>query len=400
MDRTVCIICNSYPPEIGAAPTRMYHLARLLRQNGYRVEVICGLPNYPLGKIFPTYRGRALHREELEGIVVKRVWLYPSNSRQPLHRLFSMLSHSVSLWAMALPALLRRKPDLFIVSSPPLFMALTGAMLGRLCGRKVLLNISDLYPSTALDLGLLKKGWLYRRLEYLEKRLYRQAHAVMGQSTAILEHVQEQLNKAIPTFLYRNLLPAVKGSSVETGTGTRRRKIVYAGLLGPVQGIRELCHSIDFAALHLELHLYGDGPDKEAIKTLTEENPDSGVYLHPVMAHEEMTEVLKNYDAALVPLKTDIRGAVPSKMYAALAAGIPVFFSGNGEGAAFISDHDLGWVSAPGDYRALHDRLLLFSGMDAVAYAALRDRCTAIAQGLLNKDRQDDAFLHFIRSLF
>lgn len=400
MGQQICIICNSFPPEIGAAPTRIYHLAHLLQRNGYDVEVICGLPNYPLGKIFPDYRGKVVYEEEQEGIRVKRVWLYPSNSRRLLHRLFSMLSHSMSLWTLAFPGLLRHKPDLFIVSSPPLFMALTGAVIGRLCGRKVLLNISDIYPSTASDLGLLRKGWRYRRLEDLEKRLYRKANAIMGQSEEILAHVRAQLQpETKPSFLYRNLLPAQEAPPIPCQPGKTRR-IIYAGLLGPVQGIYELCRQTDFGSLGLELHLYGEGPDRSRIEAYLSERPDSGLVLHPATELESMPGILQMFDAALVPLKTPIRGAVPSKLYAALAAGIPVFFSGDGEGAGLIRSRDLGWVSPAGDYEALYQRLRDFSLMSPEDYSALKDRCRAAAQHLLSKEQQDRAFLDFIRLSF
>lgn len=382
---------------MGAAPTRIYHLARLLKREGYRVTVICGLPNYPVGKIFPEYRGKVICTEEDEGIVVKRIWLYPSNSRQPARRLFSMLSHSLSLWSLALPALLRDKPDLFIVSSPPLFMALSGTMIGKLCGRPVLLNISDIYPSTAYDLGLLKKNRAYRWLEFLEQRMYRNAQGIMGQSEEILEHVSSRIRRKVPTFLYRNLQPSTPDTSAPAA-GTVRR-VVYAGILGPVQGVLELCRSVDFAALNLELHLYGEGPDRPLLKEWLATAPGKGIVLHDPLPMARMQELLPQYHAALVPLRKYIRGAVPSKLYAALAAGIPVLFSGMGEGAGIIRNGGLGWVNEGGDYAALTDNLRQLAALSDDAYLQLRQHCRKEAGEAFHKDRQDHSFLSFLRRL-
>ena len=49
------IITSYYPPEIGAASNRIYHLSEGLKQN-YNVTVVTQLPNYPTGKIFKDYK--------------------------------------------------------------------------------------------------------------------------------------------------------------------------------------------------------------------------------------------------------------------------------------------------------------------------------------------------------
>src|SRR5512134_3610698 len=53
--------------------------AKALRKRGHEVEVLTGFPNYPEGRIYPGYGQRLLHREEMDGISVLRVPLYPSH---------------------------------------------------------------------------------------------------------------------------------------------------------------------------------------------------------------------------------------------------------------------------------------------------------------------------------
>ena len=42
-------------------------------------------------------------------------------------------------------------------------------------------------------------------------------------------------------------------------------RIIYAGLLGIAQDVLAICKNVDFEALNTELHIYGDGNQKNEI---------------------------------------------------------------------------------------------------------------------------------------
>ena len=77
----ILIISNYYPPEKGAAANRIEQLALQLLNNNYDVSVVCPLGNYPKGKLFKEYKGKFSVTENLKNIVVKRLWIYPSVSK-------------------------------------------------------------------------------------------------------------------------------------------------------------------------------------------------------------------------------------------------------------------------------------------------------------------------------
>ena len=203
------IITSYYPPEIGAASNRIHHLANALKDE-YNVSVITPLPNYPTGKIFPEYKGKFSNISHEDGVNVIRLWLYASKSKNKFLRLFAMLSYSLSLsWYF----LWHKLPNRVIVQSPPLLVAFTCMFLLRSKRRKLILNVSDLWPSAGFELGALKKNFSYRLLQKLEKFNYKSADLILGQSNEILDHVKTITTKP-DLSLYRNF-PDIVPSSIE-----------------------------------------------------------------------------------------------------------------------------------------------------------------------------------------
>jgi len=394
----VTLICNSFPPETGGAPGRIYQLAKLLQENGYAVRVISAMPNYPLGAIFPAYRGRLVVNEEVEGIRVKRIIVYPSNSKKLFPRALSMLSHVLSLWLLAFPGMLFRRSDVAIVSSPPLLAAHTGLLLAKLTSKKVLLNVSDIWPLSAVEMGAISKGGHFRFLHWIEKRMYRLADGFMGQSEEIIRHIRQLSKKEKPAFLYRNLQPGLNANVLEVPATGSEKKIIYAGLLGHAQGVLHICQTVNFKALGARLFIYGNGPERKAIAALAAAHPEKGIVVCDTLTQAELSRQMHEFDAALIPLKYPIAGAVPSKLFMAIAHRLPVLFCAGGEGAEMVRAYGLGWVSEPGDKAGLSENISAMAAQDVAGQKALRERVGKAAMEKFDINRQGSAFLQFLRN--
>lgn len=392
----VTIICNSFPPETGGAPGRIYNLAKLLVQDGYKVQVITAMPNYPLGAIFPGYRGKMAVRETIDGIEVKRIVVYPSNSGRLFPRAVSMISHVLSLWLLAFPGLFFRRPDVTIVSSPPLLAAYAGMQIARLSSRKVILNVSDIWPLSAVEMGALRKGWRFRVLQRVEKSMYRMAVAFMGQSEEIIQHIHAFSRKKKPSFLYRNL-QAQRQDSNALRQRTGERKIIYAGMLGHAQGMLHICRTVDFAACGAKLYIYGNGPERKPIEAWAAQHPEKGITVHDTISSTELSKLLPSFDATLIPLKHPIAGAVPSKLFLAIAHQLPVLFCAGGEGEEITKRYGLGWVSAPGNGAALEKNIHALSALDDASWRLLKDRMKGAADGAFSAGAQGKNFLAFLK---
>ncbi|WP_341215308.1 glycosyltransferase family 4 protein [uncultured Wocania sp.] len=346
--KDILIITNYYPPETGAAANRIFHLTEGLQKHHFKVSVITPLPNYPTGKIFKGYKDKLKHISTEKGVKIFRLWIYASNSKNKLLRLFAMLSYSFSLvWFF----LWNKIPKTIIIQSPPLLVAFTSVLFLRSKKRKLILNVSDLWPIAGLELGALKKNFSYKILEKIERFNYKNADLILGQSEEILSHIKSLFPEK-DTFLYRNY-PNFEPVNIMHKEKTKEKlTIVYAGLLGVAQGIYKLIQHLDYT--HIEFHIYGNGAEQEKIKTFINNNPNSPIYYHGEMSRNKLHKALLQYDVTIIPLLNRIYGSVPSKIFEYARLGLSIIYFGGGEGETIIKDNQLGWIAKSGNYNDLN----------------------------------------------
>lgn len=396
----ILVVSFYYEPEIGAAPNRITNLVRSLKENGDDVDVLTCLPNYPAGKIFDEYRGRFFVKEDKDGVGIYRYWTYATVSKGILRRAFAMTSFAVTMWAFGFRRKQIRSYDLVIIQSPPIMVSASAMCLfKRLYGKKVLLNVSDLWPSSAVELGFMKpSGMSYRYTLRLERNLYKRADMVMGQSDEILDRVRS-LEPDKRLFLYRNLPRCTMEKPVERTISNppRHLKIVYAGLLGVPQDVLSIVKNVDFESVDAELHLYGGGNQVESIKKELSSGKKN-VFYHGMLPKQQMNDVLREYDISMIALAKSITGAVPSKIFDTLPLSMPILFCGNGEGAGIVERHGFGLVSAPSDYKMLENNIRLFGRMDKNEFKAYSERCGKASEDLFNFKSQFSSFVAFIKN--
>ena len=346
--KEILIITSYYPPEIGAASNRMFQLANGLKKHGFKVSVITPLPNYPTGKIFEDYKNKFRVSSKENGIQVHRLWIYASNSKNKFVRLFAMLSYSFSLmWFY----LWNKIPQTVIVQSPPLLVAFTSMLFLRSKKRRLILNVSDLWPIAGLELGVFKMNFGYKLLERIERFNYKKANLVLGQSEEILSHISSMLSQK-ETFLYRNY-PDFESPKIEfNNTDEKTIKLVYAGLLGVAQGIYKLCQELDFNTI--EFHIYGSGSEQNKIENFISKNKDIPIFYHGELKRVDLHSELMKYDVTIIPLLNRIYGSVPSKIFEYARLGLPMIYFAGGEGEKIIKKFKLGWIAKSGDYEQLN----------------------------------------------
>lgn len=359
----LAILTQYYPPEIGAPQRRLSSLARHFIDAGHSVQVLTAMPNYPRGRVYDGYGGM-VRVEEIGGARVVRTFVYPTQRTDFAHRLANYFSFVLSSAAIGTARL--ERPDFLMVESPPLFLGLAGIWLSRVKRTRMIFNVSDLWPESAVRLGLVREGSLVHRVSAgLESSCYRAAWMVTGQSREIIQSVEERFPRARTYHLSNGVDCDAFGADRATDAaratlgGNGRCLALYAGLHGIAQGLPQL---LDAAGVLRgesgpDIVLLGDGPVKAKLVADAQARGLENVrFLDPRPA-DALPPLLAASDILLVPLGLGIPGAVPSKLYEAMASGRPIVLVAGGEPANIVRTHRAGLVVQPDDIAGLAEAL-------------------------------------------
>ena len=248
------------------------------------------------------------------------------------------------------------------MESPPLFLGIAAVWLSRLKRAKLIFNVSDLWPESAVRIGVIRQDSFAHRLgERLEAFCYRRAWLVTGQSKSILQDIEARFPDRA-TFLWSNGADT-QAFQPRRGTEEARARltsngefvVLYAGLHGLAQGLEQVLD----AAKDLQREggfrfvLVGDGPLKRKLRQRVTDTGIQNVTFLDAVPAAEMPALLAAADLAIVPLGMYIPGAIPSKLYEAMASGRAVLLIAGGEAAEFLLRLRAGIVVPPGQVPSL-----------------------------------------------
>jgi colanic acid biosynthesis glycosyl transferase WcaI len=359
----ILVLAIHYWPEqtgIGAVLTRR---CEYLASVGHEVTVCTGMPFYPQWQIHPGYTGKLSFREEHNGVVILRSWMWVPKKVTSAKR---VLFEASFLASSLLHAVQSRRPELLFAVSPPLGLGLSAVLLSRWWNIPYVFNVEDLQPDAAADLGMLPRPVLpvlYR----MESMAYRNAKLIVTITDGMRERITA---KGVPAGKVV-LVPAaadnavfgvgsvVEGHRFRIDHGLDGKFIVaHSGNMGVKQGLDVV---ID-AALQLKEHreivflLAGDGAMKPHLKKRAAALGLDNVRFLPVQGKAEFLQMLAAVELALIVQQSTVSDIVfPSKTVTLLSAARPIVasISSECEIGRVIRQSGAGVVIEPGNAEAL-----------------------------------------------
>jgi colanic acid biosynthesis glycosyl transferase WcaI len=365
-----------YPPEVGAAQTRISETAARLSRRGHQVTVLTTLPNYPTGVVPPAYRQRARRRERIDGVSIVRVWSYVSPNRGFFRRILSQLSFGCLAPFLGGKAVGR--PDVIIVESPPLFDAIAGRLLSRFKRCPYLFTVADIWPESAVQLGVLHNRLLIRLAEYLEWSTYRRAGAVWAVTKGIRQLLIERGLPAERVFFLPNGVDTAKFRPMPQAEARAQLgwqqgfTLLYAGTIGLAHGLEVVLDAAEHLrdAPDIRFVLVGEGAAKAALVSEAERRDLKNVSFLEAQPHHQMPLLISAADACLVSLRKVplFEGALPSKMYEAMACARPIVLAVDGEARQLIEQQaGAALYVEPENAQALAETILRLRDQPALA---------------------------------
>jgi len=352
----ILLVTDSYPPEIRSASHLMLELAEELYRRGHRVTVATTWPRYNLNTADKQYRYSEFMNEH--GIEVLRFKTLRHHNVNYIYRGIAQL-----LMPFAFLRKFRKYhislPDVVMVYSPPLPLALVGASL-RKRGVKFVLNVQDIFPQNAIDLGALTNPLAIRLFHYIEKKVYRAADIITTHSDGnriLLQNQHPQLkNKFTTLHNWADLSHFKKDIKKDFRKiyGIQNKFVaVFAGVVGPSQALDILLDAAKQLTDYSELLILivGDGAEKNRLQKKSKAMGLNNVMFQPFVSRDDYPDLLAASDVGIISLspknKTPV---VPGKLLGYMAAGLPTIALLNREsdGHYLITESKCGY-SAPSD---------------------------------------------------
>lgn len=346
------LLTQFFPPEVGAPQLRLADLGERLIDRGWEVEALTALPNFPMGRISADYSPFKCCVEQIGRIRCARVPIYPAKMGF-LRRLASYFSFVAT--ASSFGPRLCQRPDVLLVESPPLFIGYAARYLAWRWKCPYVFNVSDLWPESSARMGFSKAKATTRMAERLELSLCRYASAVTGESdeivSAIRRRVPETPNEVIATGVTTDRFgPHTIDAHVSRLLGEAPGPIfIYIGPLGPEYGLEPFLEVAKRMPADVpgRFVLVGDGPSRESIEQRIRDEQLSRVTLLPPQPRELTPALFAASDVAIFNLGVNRPGAMPSKIYEAMASHLPLLVLAAGAPVRRLQQANCGLIVSP-----------------------------------------------------
>lgn len=244
--------------------------------------------------------------------------------------------------------------------SPAIFHVPFVRHLKRQGGGKGYLIVRDIFPEWAADVGLLRRGMVYRYFQWVARSQYESADVIGVQTEGNLKYFADWKRKYPDRkleVLNNWLSPSSSKKSsfrLEDSSLAGRKVFVYAGNMGVAQGIDVLIDLAKRVSCRNDIGflLIGRGSEVARLKARVASLQLTNVLFHDEVEHEQLPEIYRQCCAGLISLDSRHKSHnIPGKLLGYLQNELPVLASVN-EGndvIEFINHNQVGYACSGGD---------------------------------------------------
>lgn len=352
-------------------------------KRGYKVTVLTGIPNYPMGKYFEGYDKKHRTRETWNGMNIIRIPLIArGNSSNKLINAVGMAANYFSFvrsgkkWVKSKEAADLHADLVFTFEVSPMTQAMIGVWYGKRFNVPTYLYVQDLWPENVETVTGIHNKMVIGPIDKMVDKIYRETGTIFTTSPSFVNAI---VNRKVPVDknkvhywpqyaeeFYKPMDP-VKVDGIDQNDGSY--KIAFTGNIGTAQGLDVLPKAAKLLKDdNVKFIIVGDGRYQPEF-----ERQIDGLEVHdkfvmiPRVSAERVPEILSNVNAGFISFnKTPLwENTIPAKLQSYMACGKAIVASASGETERMITEAGCGVCCEIGDSAALADGIRVMMKSDS-----------------------------------
>lgn len=339
-----------------------------LVKRGHTVHAITGMPNYPMGKIYPGYSIFKEKEEVHEGIQITHVPLIPREK----NIVFRFLNyHSYPIFAKRRVMQLSGDYDVvFANQTSPVMMVEPAIAYAKKWNKKVVMYCMDLWPASLEVGGVSKNSFIYRYYHKISQRIYTNVDLILVTSKLFKDYFMDEFHIDENKIIYLPQYSVLEQCRMEAEQNKKTTDFVFAGNVGTAQNLQILVNAAEIVekekirdnGREIYFHIVGDGQELENLKKIVKERKLKNVVFYGRRPLEEMPKFYAMADAMLVTLTPNklVSLTLPAKVQSYMTAGKAILASANGEINQVLSESHAGYCAPADDVQGFVENIKKF----------------------------------------
>lgn len=348
--------------------SRFNQFVKYWEELGHEITVVAGTVHYATGQKEEKYKGKWVVKEDYsENVKVVRTYVSEAYNKSFIGRLWGYFSFTISsLWAILFHV---KKHDVIVVTSPPLFVGITGVLAKCFKRIPMVFEIRDLWPESAIDTGVLSNKLIIKIAYLVEKLSYCFANKInvltpaFKQALISKKGIEEDKICFIPNGADLDIFqPGPKDNWVREKYNLEDKFVItYMGAHGVANHLESLLEvGKEFKQDEdIVILLIGDGMrKKDLVQKAKEENISNVLFVDSQPKHtipdfcnasDICTAVLKKVDT--------FKTVYPNKVFDYMSCAKPILLGIDGVARELVEESGSGYYVDPEDPKSFADKI-------------------------------------------
>ena len=366
----ILIVTQYYNPENFI----INDIVQNLKNDGYNIEILTAIPNYPNGTFFPGYNLFNKNKEIINDILIHRSRIIPRFNGNKIFLILNYISF-VFFGVLKLLFIKGKFDKIFVFAPSPITVGIVGVFAAKKFNAKSYLWVQDLWPESVAVGGNINNKYILNLIDLITKIIYRHTDNIIVQSEGFIDYiinqgVKKDKIKYLPNYAV-DIYSSNKNIENDHPDLFNDFTITFAGNIGKSQNLEILIHAakqLKLKSEELKFLIIGSGRNMDSLIKKVNENELSSYF---IFLGRKRPELIPSYFYKSSALFISLKKAnifsltIPSKLQSYMAFGKPIIGSIDGITSDIITNSNSGLVSDPNDVNELVKNIIKIKGFSA-----------------------------------